>query len=211
MLLHEFGYPVADSMAINKKCKSLGIPLIENCTWGLGSSLNNGKSTTGNIGDFVILSLPKIFSMSHGSLLFGCHISDLDNWNKYGLLDHYKREIILDQLSKEIPRLDKIIRARRRNWIRLDKLFSQDGYEPLIKLEHGIYPAVYLLKLNTTEEMNQLHRRFASFGIEVGRYYSKKSLYLPIHQNITIPQLQYIYAVFRGYLNLCRQFRRKKS
>ncbi len=204
VVVHEFGFPHPDTLKLKETCQAKGIPLIEDCAWSYGSMIDK-KHRIGDVGDYAIFSLPKILPMQYGGVLKGVTISDDDNWNNYQLLDYFKREVVFAQITELATSLPEANEKRRENWDYLRDLFARDGFTTFAELPDGVYPGAFLVQLDSFEE---LFERYTAFGVETGRYYQGKALFLPVHQNLTRPQLDYIYGAFRGKLNLSSNYSR---
>jgi len=204
LVIHEFGFPCKEIMSIKDQCKKKNIPLIEDCAWAYGTAIDDHVNI-GDVGDYAIYSLPKILPMQYGGVLKGLEIDDETNWNEFQTLDYFKREIILNQLAQYLPELSSYNKKRQENWRYLQKLFKQDGFEAFGDLEQKTYPGSFVIKTN---EVQDLFRRYEDFSVETGRYYPEDALYLPVHQNLETNQLNYLYGIFRGKLNLSSNYRR---
>lgn len=207
VVIHEFGYPYEQTLDLKKECEKQGIPLIEDCAWAYGSEIDD-KHKIGDVGDYAIFSLPKFTPLQYGGILKGLTITDEENWTGFKLLDYFKREIIVTKLHEYLPKLEESNQKRRENWQRLNQLFTQDGFESFVTLPDDAFPGAYIVKL---DDFQEIFERFQDFGVETGRYYQEKSLFLPVHQNLTAGQLDYIYGVFRGKLNLSSNYQRNGS
>jgi dTDP-4-amino-4,6-dideoxygalactose transaminase len=210
LYIHEFGYSSNNLFDIKEECNKRNIPLIEDCAWVI-DSLVSDKERVGEIGNYVIYSLPKILPVQYGGILVGARLSDTELWTDYSVLDFYKREIMMSTVSLYLKSLEKTNKKRGVNWKYLSNQFIRDGYEiePLSHTETA--PGALLLYLDSEEQMQELFSRYTNFGIETGRYYPENALYLPIHQNLNRKHLDYIYSVFRGYLNLCKDYQRNDT
>lgn len=204
MVIHEYGYPYKDLIKLKAECKKRGIPLIENCAWAYGSKVD-GKEI-GTVGDYAIYSLSKFLPIAYGAVLKGLAISDEQNWDDFKMLDYFKREIVTRQLIEHMPKLAEQQAQRVKNWHALEKLFGLSGYPPLTKLEDNVYPTVFPIKVDSYQAMFE---KYGAYGVETGRYYHEEALLLPIHQALDTPQMEYIYAIYHGYLNLCSEYRRE--
>jgi hypothetical protein len=204
LVIHEFGYPCTQTVALKEQCIERGIPLIEDCAWTCGGFIDP-EHKVGEVGDYAIFSLPKVFPVQYGGILKGLAIDDDDNWQNFKLLDYFKREAVYTGLYEGLPQLGAINEKRRENWHYLASLFAKDGYRPLNDLPDGASPGAFVIKLPASQENFE---RYGRFGIETGRYYQEDALFLPVHQNLGVNELNYIYGVFRGQLNLSSSYRR---
>jgi hypothetical protein len=205
LVIHEFGHPYSKSRELKEECLKRGIALIEDCAWTYGTHIDD-QTKVGQLADYTIYSLPKILPLPYGAVLTGVTISDEDNWNKYRMLDYYKRATVLAQLKELLPKLPEVNERRRANWQDLATKFAQSGFHPFAPLAEGVYPGAFLLQLPNFQDAFD---RYERFGVETGRYYHEGALYLPVHQNLGEPELDYIYAVYRGEMNLCLDYHRE--
>jgi hypothetical protein len=79
------------------------------------------------------------------------------------------------------------------------------GWKP----SDGYLSTVYLQKFKDDTEADAIVARLEEFGIQAGRYWGEPVVYLPIHQSITTEEIEYMFAVVRGYFNLCRDYGKK--
>ena len=189
MVIHEFGYPYKEVPKLKNMCKAQNIPLIENCAWTFDHNLSS-KTRLGGFGDYVIYSLPKIIPVLYGGVIVG-----LGKNKSIRAIKTEKEKLIKDQLVRYMPNIKKYNNYRRKNWGYLNKLFLKDKHASWIKLENNVYPAVYLVR---NKSYQRLYDKYLKYGVEVGRYYHKESLYLPIHQNLNKNHLDYIFAIYNG-------------
>jgi len=207
LVIHEFGFPYKDIKNLKKECERRKIPLIEDCAWTYDSAID-AKTKVGQVGDYAIYSLPKILPVQYGAVLKGVELSDDDVWNKYQMLDFFKREVLYAELEDMLPTLEAAADQRRENWKYLASLFEKDGIDTFIDLEEGVTPAVFFIK---TDDYQRLFERYGEFGVESGRYYQGDAFFLPVHQALGKRQLDYIYAVYRGMLNLSSNYKRSSK
>lgn len=206
IVVHEFGFPYQDIHTLKKLCEQKNIPMIEDCTWGYGSSFNE-HTKIGDVGDFAIFSLPHILPMQYGGVLKGLRISDEENWTMYKTLDFFKRELIYTALGRYLPNIEEYNLAKIHNYKLLENYFRREGYEVRTLLP-GTIPGAFLVKM---DNYAQVHERYTEFGVETIKLESEGSLCLPVNQSLQEGELKYIYAVFRGLLNLCIGYSRGKE
>lgn len=194
MVIHEFGYPYKGTIELRERCRKINIPFVENCAWTINSKINE-KFKVGDIGDFAIFSLPKILPMQFGGILKGVFLTD-KALKKYNIYDEAKKNIITNKLLEFMPKIKAYNNKRLENCKYLGGLIKKSGYDLLVEPERDVYPAMLLVK---TKNYEKLYERYMDFGVEVLKYYHEQALGLPIHQNLTKNQLDYIYAIFNGY------------
>lgn len=158
----------------------------------------NLPSITNN--DVCYIDLKKIFPVQFGVLLFGLEIDDKEMWNKFGCLDIFKREYILDAIFSDLKNIDGLIEKRGENFNRLAEYFASEDIHPL-NLKYDI-PDMFVFE----HEQNQRYSaKLTEFGIN-HFYDNDKTVGLPIHQELSSSQIEYLYAIFRGVLNLCSEW-----
>ena len=114
LIIHEFGFPYENL----RDLKKYNFPIIEDCAHSFGSQ--NKENTVGKVGDFVIYSLPKFFSINFGGILFS-------KKNKlYNFVDSNKENYIIKVLSKNIKNYDQIIEKRVMNYNYLESQMQKN-------------------------------------------------------------------------------------
>ncbi|HSX06272.1 MAG TPA: DegT/DnrJ/EryC1/StrS family aminotransferase [Candidatus Saccharimonadia bacterium] len=200
VVVHQYGYPYEKLDDLRRECTGKGIPLIEVCP-----AISDGKGIgrPGTVSDYAIFSLPQILPMQYGAIIKGLVISDEENWENYKLLDYFKRQIIATALVGQLQRLDEAKGARHHNWQYIADLFRRDGFEVVDTLSEVIYPWVLRVRMSDAKAARD---RYEQFGVETEA--TDDILCVPIHQNLSIGELDYIYGVFRGKLNLSSNYQR---
>ena len=202
LAIHEFGIPVFQDgdMEILQRARDNNVPIIEDCAWR--------DSQVWEWSDYQVFSLQKMMNINYGGLLAGIHLDDEYMWS-IGCLDTFKR----DRLRYEKP-MDVGRNMRAYNWDLYDSLVRADGMTPddcynYAKAVHqeGWIPTVYLQKFESDEIADAIVARLEDFGIQAGRYWGEPVVYLPIHQNMSHEEVRYMFAVVRGYFNLCRDYK----
>lgn len=148
-----------------------------------------------------IVDLTKIFSVQFGVLIVNVSVDDKSLWNDHRSLDIFKREFVMSAILPELEEFDVLIAKRKRNIVNLNHYFNLEGIQSIKKDE--IIPSGYYF---VNEFNKRYHNRLNDFGIT--HYYdeSTNEIGLPIHQNLTKNQTEYLYAIFRGVLNLCSEW-----
>lgn len=191
-MIHEFGFVHPKAREIQAMAKEKGISLIEDCAY----AWNSGDA--GTYGDYVIYSFPKFFPVQYGGLLVGTHFTDEEIWGELKCLDVFKIALIKSQLSSYVHAETQIAQKRIENYTALEVLFAESGFESFFVRHEREVPAVYMLKVENEERMKAIAERVRSFGIECGAYYHNNAIFLPIHQNLSRPHLEYMYGAVRS-------------
>jgi len=171
-------------------------------------NLNNKdyKIVTFNISEiddrkWYIINLPQIFSVQFGAIIINTFIDDKKLWNDYRSQDIFKREFVYKTINSELKNLEEIKNKRQSNYNYLKQYFEIDNIKPIEKNEE-ILSAFYFSDIN----IQRYSVKLIEFDIE--HYFDKEINFigLPIHQNLSKSQLDLIYAIYRGVLNLCSEW-----
>lgn len=146
----------------------------------------------------------KIFNLQFGTVIFGKTVTDPEMWNNYGCLDVFKRRFVLSYLRVEAPKIDAIIEQRKRNHDKLAEYFAFEDIRPQTELNEGKQILQYFYFKH--ERNNRYREVLKNFEIMCDYLPEESIIGLPVHQNLTEYQLEYIYGTFRGVLNLCSEW-----
>jgi hypothetical protein len=194
LIIHEFGIECKD-VPVN----AFDYPVIEDCAWRNDKVFDKSN--------YAVFSLQKMFNINFGGLIDGIKLSDEFLWS-VGCLDTVKREAY----ARALVTLEKGNQVRIDNWKLYHSLVIADGMTPDDCLDYekeivnGWMPTVYLQKFETGEIANAIVARLEEFGIQAGRYWNETVVYLPIHQNMTEAEVEYMFAVVKGYYNSCHAY-----
>jgi len=147
------------------------------------------------------IDLTQIFSVQFGALLVNSFIDDKTLWNLYRSQDIFKRELVFTAIYNEIFNMVGLIQKRIDNYLILEGFFSQDNISIIHKNE-DILSGFYFSHNNN----NKFSKKLTEFEIEHIYDSSTQIIGLPVHQNLTFPELELIYGIFRGVLNLCSEW-----
>jgi hypothetical protein len=145
------------------------------------------------------VELPRIFPVAFGALLVGVELSDQVLWDEYGCLDTYKRELVYRVLAAEVPRLAEIVATRRANWRHLADRFALDDIRPRAVSQPIIETCSVLTGID-----DEFAARLNRFGVEAPL--GPDGIHLPVHQGLGPDELDYLYGIYRGVLNLCSEW-----
>lgn len=191
--IHEWGFPVQNIEELREYATKKGVVLIEDCAHSITTSINGKR--IGTFGDYTIYSFSKVFSVQYGGMLLGMNVDDNEQ-KKLRIFDFEKREIIRKAVSMGLERISEYESLRIRNYLYLDSGFRKIGLLPFKKLQNGVVPHAYLLK---SESPYKLLERLKLFGIEAGVYHRSDAMILPVHQNLTNKDLDYILGVTKSF------------
>lgn len=148
-----------------------------------------------------VIDLTKIFSVQFGVLIVNLSIDDKAMWNEYRAWDPFKKEFVFTNIADELESISVLIARRKRNIDLLDHYFGLDRIKSSPKNE--AIPSAFYFNYDLNDKY---HNKLNDFGIS--HFYDENSceIGLPIHQNLTKFHIEYLYAIFRGVLNLCSEW-----
>lgn len=182
-MIHEFGFPARLPVELLDR----GLPIIEDCAYAFGSQ--NAEGNVGNLGDYVIYSLPKAVPVPYGGLLkcrypLECRATVTPamqrglNWR----LAHY-----LPRLGKALVRRREVFEAYRRG-------FAAHGQHPLFEPGPAVVPHAFVLALPDQALAERMKPRLTAAGILSSVFYGGGGYYLPNHQSLSDAAIRFIVA-----------------
>lgn len=145
-----------------------------------------------------VLDLTELFPLQYGALIIGLELDAETLWSRFGCYDHFKTRYIHSCLSLPGWDIDTVGAQRASNHRLYQGYFENDDVE--IQAASGWVDG-FRFGCNATDS---LASRFYDFGIQVRR--EADWLVLPCHQALSDQDIEYVYAVYRGYLNLCSEW-----
>lgn len=188
-VIHEFGYAYENLSELKK----YGLPIIEDCAYSFFSQ--NKEMSVGQIGDFVVYSLPKIFPMQCGGILLNNNTSYIINQQ----INNEESNYINNLVDTYVKKKDYIILKRRENHkIICDKL-TPLGIEPYFQETDFSVPGVSMLKwgnnINYTTLKNFLQRN----GVESSVFYGENAFFVPCNDSLSIVEIDYICKLIKYF------------
>ena len=188
---HEFGFCYADMRALRK----YNLPIIEDCAYSMYS--NNSEKSAGNVGDFVIYSMAKMFPVSSGGLLLanGSNALPKSSLSKeeqryfHAVFTHYHKHS------------HAIIAQRRSVFQIFTNAFAALGLHSRFDLAEGDVPGAFLFQA-PNKDLVKLKSQLQNLGIECSVFYGEDTFYLPCHQRMTESHVQYLSSLIKTIL-LC--------
>lgn len=182
-IIHEFGVPHPRTFELIAFGKEKNIPVIEDCAHTINSFFDNGKRV-GSVGDWTIVSFPKIFPVHVGGLLLG-NIDIEKNLPVIGN-DILAQAEIVNGLWETIPD----ITAKRLEIFDLyKKTLADSEYEFIGFDSKNIMPWFFPVKVNDADKIITLLR---NNNIECGLWHGTSIVVLPLHQYLTSEEIYYI-------------------
>lgn len=173
-IIHEFGVFHPDTLKLIQFGRDHNLPVIEDCAH-TPFSFDNNNNQTGKLGDYTIVSLPKVFPVMEGGLLvYGSNKLS----NDFNLTSkHFQAAFIADKFWGTI---DKIALIRKINFDLYLASINSIYFKPLINysndLFHWFFPVVTALDTLKTV------RKLRTMGIEAGIWHGSDVIVLPLHQ-----------------------------
>lgn len=187
---HEFGFPYLDLSSL----RQYNLPIIEDCAHSFLSV--DSDSLIGRVGDFVIYSLPKFFSMQIGGVL----VSNTYKLNKETLpVAAYK--YIYSNLSTYLSLVDQFAECRQLNHSYLSSQLSELGIIPRFDISERVYPGVFLFSWKENIDYDGLKSFMQNNGVESSVFYGEKAFFIPVHHKLTKHYLDYMISLLKYYYN----------
>ena len=190
-VIHEFGivYPNMEDLI------ELNIPIVEDLSMSLFSTNEIGR--IGKYGDFTTYSLPKFFPVQYGGVLSYNNNKFLKN----RIINNSKPfQIDLKKITSFFLSQEKeIIQKRKENYKYFEKLFNDLGIKSRITFTNKETPSVFMF---TSEDLNLsgLKIFMQKNGVECSKFYGENSFFLPVHQNLSQFDMNYIVNLIKYFI-----------
>lgn len=184
LVIHEFGYPYKGLGELKK----YGLPIIEDCAYAFFSK----DDEIGQVGDYIIYSLPKAFNMQLGGVMFS-HNNVADGTTKA------EDEYILSNISQGLQERASIIDMRMQNYEYLCNELAPIGIKPFFNMVEGIVPGTFLFKWRDDVAYPKLKEFMQRNGVESSVFYGKNAFFIPVHQNLHKGELNYMIELLNYY------------
>jgi hypothetical protein len=172
-VIHEFGVPHPQTPELRREADRRGIPLIEDCAHTVASH-KPGAWHVGELGDWAIVSLPKIFPTHTGGMLLGPAAS----WPASP-----REEAELEQAARIAaawwPQLGLHGKRRRAVFAELHQQACAVGLAPLFALPEGVVPWFFPVHVPDPGLALALGR---DSGVECGLWHGTDIVVYPCHQ-----------------------------
>jgi hypothetical protein len=188
---HEFGFPYRDLAGLRRH----GIPIIEDACHSYLA--NTPAGDMGQVGDFIVFSLPKVYPLQMGGLLsYSTRFEVTSRVQSGGPLERYLSTVV----SHTHPRLDAIRDARRRRHDGLAARFARLGCKPRFeRLDHDV-PGAFLFSTPAGTDLAAMKEHGWRHGIECSVFYGEDAFFIPVHERLREADLDYFYTVFSRFL-----------
>ena len=188
---HEFGYPYRDLSNLRRH----GLPIIEDaCHSYLADTPNNEM---GQVGDFTVFSLPKIFPLQIGGIVvFDRQYALQGNVQCGGALESYLTAV----LSHYMPQLNTIRAQRIDNQRQLANRFATLGCHVRFELLANDVPGVFMFTVPEGIDLAAMKLYGWAHGIECSVFYGERAFFIPVHQRLREADLDYFFTVFSTFI-----------
>ena len=188
---HEFGYPYKKISELKK----YNLPIIEDCCHSFFST--DEENSIGNTGDFAICSFPKMFPIQLGGLLVA---KNKFSFNSDENIDQVKLTYVKNVLSYYIIQKDAIIAKRLENYIYLESKLNKTYFDQRFELLPGVVPGVFMFRVKSKSiHLPELKNHLYAHGIQCSVFYGEHSFFIPVHQNLIKPDLDYFIEAISFY------------
>lgn len=146
----------------------------------------------------LVVDMTRIFPSQFGALLIGVEVDVEVLWDQFGCYDYFKMQHLLECMA--LPDWDiEHIRVRRLANYRhyLDRFENEDVHIEVA----GDWVAGFSFSSRDAKPVSEWISRF---GVQVER--AGNVLTFPCHQGISEQDINYVYAAYRGHLNLCSEW-----
>lgn len=181
---HEFGYAYEGLEELRK----YGLPIIEDCA----HSFFTKSDTIGKVGDFVIYSLPKAFSLQLGSILV--YKDQVDYAQRPEIVTYVK-----SALEAQVEHIEVIIAKRFANYNYYIEKLSDIGVSPYFKLKEGDVPGVFMFKFDRQIDYRALKTFLNENGIDSSVFFGQDAYFVPVHHNMSRCEQDYIINLIKYF------------
>ena len=151
----------------------------------------------GRVGDFIVFSLPKVYPLQMGGVLFFDPRYEVRSRVPNGSeLERYLGAV----MSQYLPQLEQAALDRRANHHALAERFAALGCQPRFELlEHDV-PGVFMFTLPAAADPVAMKQHGWAHGIECSVFYGENAFFIPVHQRLCEADLDYFHTVFSSVL-----------
>lgn len=172
LVIHEFGVPHPNLVALRGLADARAIPLIEDCAHTLDSWV--GNTLVGTVGDYVICSFPKVFPVPFGGALLGSGPAYLPS-----TMSRKRIAAVYDSVTPHLPFLGDYSECRRSVFRELTSRFGELGLSPVFEVSNGISPWFFPVPMPKWEECLELA---PTMGVECSLWHGSQVVVFPCHQ-----------------------------
>lgn len=186
VVIHEFGVPHTHMQELVAVARSREIPLIEDCAHTIDSRAS--EYAAGRMGDWVLVSFPKIFPIHSGGALLS------RSGEKPSILR--QPSVNLESfVAEHASQVTSYSDGRRAAFARLEMTARAYGYEPLFSPSDTVSPWFFPVR---TRHWRELVEALHLAKVDAASWHGSDVVVLPCHQFLSEPDFARIDAVLRS-------------
>lgn len=191
---HEFGYVRKDVAALKK----LGYPIIEDFAYSYFDVVPQNF-----IGDFALISLPKLFPIQIGAILFAQKgLSNVTIIKSTNHISELQLEYVKKCLNFYVPQIESYKTKRLENHVYLISQLKSINCEERIVINDSDVPGVCLFKTNDKLDLQSLKIHLFNNGVQSSVFYGEDAFYIPVHQNLNKEDMDYIIETIKSFVGV---------
>jgi hypothetical protein len=191
-LIHEFGRVAV----LPKEVTQSGKPIIEDCAYGLVSM--SYSSLYGSIGDYIIYSLPKAFSIQFGGAIF---TKKKFKNNIVSNLMEKDSDYIICLLNESLPYLINMNERRVELYRKMKSLAKSYGFFEVLSPSEYDVPHAFLVGISDLINQEKIKKHLNSKGIESSVFYGGGGYFIPCHYKLNEWELEYMFYHLNSAIN----------
>jgi dTDP-4-amino-4,6-dideoxygalactose transaminase len=188
LVIHEFGVPHPDLPELAALARSKEMPLIEDCAHTIDSRADG--YAVGHVGDWVLVSFPKIFPIRSGGALLGRTGEDPPKDARTDVDD------LAAAVAREMSKLPEYSARRRAVFARLEETARSYGYVPLFTPSASITPWFFPVR---TPRWRELIGAMRAARVDAASWHGSDIVILPCHQFLGDTDIDHIGRVLQSF------------
>lgn len=181
---HEFGYSYENVSVL----RNYNLPIIEDCA----HSFFTESPDIGRVGDYVIYSLPKPFSMQLGGII------KYKNEITYNCPKDIER-YIKSALEPQIGSISSIKKKRFDNYDYYLERLKDLGIKPFFQMKQGDIPGAFMFTWPECKDYRRLKSLMNDNGVDSSVFFGNEAYFVPIHHNLSRSEIDYICDIIRYF------------
>lgn len=184
LVIHEFGFPCSSAQIM--PFSKMGLPIIEDCAYAIGSRLNGAP--IGKLGHYAIYSLTKYYPIPFGGIL----VSRRKIRNQKPGTTKTDEKLIKQTLASSQSLHKKWDNIRQSNWNYFNQHLKQLGFAPYFPTSKKIVPGAFVFGIPKAFAAAKHKKLLNKAGVESTVYYNQGGFYFPVHQFLSDYEKKYI-------------------
>lgn len=186
VVVHEFGtvYPTMDTLY------QLGIPVIED----FAHSFNSTSAYSGQ-SDYIIYSFPKYFPIQYGGIILS-----RNEFTARPMIDEVQEDYLKRVISAHVDHIAEYAEKRWKNYNYLLKQFAAYSCSPRFTFTSQETPSVFMFCPPEEVDLIALKKFMQTHGIECSVFYGEQAFFIPLHDKLQKPDLDYFIFVYDEFI-----------